>query len=460
MKNHSLGAKKWSVLILFGLIGQIAWTIENMYLNVYIYKTVTYEPQAIAWMVALSAAVATIATLTMGALSDKIAKRKVFMSLGYIVWGLTIIAFAFITKSNMRVIFPHKEESSIVMLTLIGIIALDCIMTFIGSTSNDAAFYGWVNDATREDNRGRAEGVLATMPLLGMLVVFGVLDGFTQSGNWLIFFLIVGIVVTIAGVIGLFIIKDEAVKKVNSHYFKDLMYGFTPKNIKNNWLIYIIFTAIAILGVAQQVFLPYFIIYFEFYVGITDYALLLGGILILASVISFVGGRLVDKYGKKPFLIPSLIVYAVGMIILFFLGQFLTGNMTLIIILTLIFGTLMMGAYLVSLVPLNALARDIMPKGRAGAFSGVRMVFFVLIPMVIGPFIGSSIIERGGIERLDEYGEIMYIPTPYIFLAGGIIALLTLIPIVIILRANLEAYKERKEELEGEGDYETDINHD
>lgn len=54
----------------------------------------------------------------------------------------------------------------------------------------------------------------------------------------------------------------------------------------------------------------------------------------------------------------------------------------------------------------------------------------------------------------------MYIPTPYIFLAGGIIALLTLIPIVIILRANLEAYKERKEELEGEGDYETDINHD
>lgn len=458
MNNYKLGSKKWTVLILFGLIGQIAWTIENMYLNVYIYKTVTYDPQAIAWMVALSAAVATIATLTMGALSDKLGQRKLFMSLGYIVWGLSIIAFAFITKSNIAKIFPNKEQTTIVLITLIGIIALDCIMTFIGSTSNDAAFYGWVNDVTHPKNRGGAEGVLATMPLLGMLVVFGLLDGFTQSGNWLWFFLIVGIVVTLAGILGLFLIKDEGTKKKDSHYFKDLIYGFVPKNIKNNWLIYVIFAAVAVLGVAQQVFLPYFIIYFEFYIGLSDYALLLGGILILASVISFVGGKLVDKYGKKPFLIPSVIAYAVGMLILFFLGLFLKDNMTLTIILTLIFGTIMMGAYLVSLVPLNAMARDIMPKGRAGVFSGVRMVFFVLLPMVIGPFVGSSIIEAGGLTRLDEYQEIMYIPTPYIFLAGGLIALLTLIPIVIILRTNLENYKNQQKHTtleEGDNNYET-----
>ena len=67
-----LPKKVWLVFVIYGLIGQMAWTIENMYLNVYIYKTVTYNSNAIALMVALSAIVATIATLTMGTLSYKL----------------------------------------------------------------------------------------------------------------------------------------------------------------------------------------------------------------------------------------------------------------------------------------------------------------------------------------------------------------------------------------------------
>ncbi len=443
MKNHHLGARKWTILVLFGLIGQVAWTIENMYLNVYIYKTVTYEPQAIAWMVALSAVTATVATLTMGALSDKLGKRKIFMSVGYIIWGLSIIAFAFLTKDNMALLFPRAD---VVILTVAMIILLDCLMTFIGSTSNDATFFAWVNDVTNSNNRGRAEGLLATMPLIGMLVVFGALDGFTQSGNWLGFFLIVGITVIIAGIIGIFLIKDESQPRKNSHYFKDLVYGFLPKNIKSNWLLYVIFSAVMVLGIAQQVFLPYFIIYFEYYVGISDYALILGGILILASLISFVGGRLVDKYGKKVFLIPATILYIAGMLSLFFTGLFVKDDLTTITIVTMIGGTVMMGAYLVSLVPLNALARDIMPPDRAGVFSGVRMFFFILVPMVVGPFIGSSIIENAGNTYLDEFGALQYVPTPHIYLAGALVALLTFIPLVIILKTNLVNYKEQRDE--------------
>lgn len=443
MNNNRLGPKKWITLILFGFIGQIAWTIENMYLNIYIYKTVTYDPTAIAWMVALSAAVATIATIVMGALSDKLGKRKLFMSGGYILWGLTIIAFAFITKANTELLFPHAD---IVLVTVALIILLDCLMTYIGSTANDAAFFGWVNDVTNEHNRGRVEGLLATMPLLGMLVVFGALDGFTQSGNWLTFFLIVGSIVTVAGIVGLFIIKEEKVEPKKGNFFKNLSFGFMPKNIKQNYLIYIIFAAVSVLGIAQQIFLPYFIIYFEQYIGIEDYALLLGGILILASAISFAGGRLVDKYGKKKFLIPSTIVYAVGLFALFIFGLFLKEYQTLTIILTLLGGTIMMGAYLVALVPLNALARDIIPEGRAGSYSGVRMLFFVLLPMVIGPFIGSTIIKGNPNQYTDQFGESLYVPTPYIFLAGAIVALLTLIPIFFIKKINVENYKLRLQE--------------
>lgn len=440
MKNNKLGARKWTVLVLFGLIGQIAWTIENMYLNVFMYKTITENPSATAWMVALSALVATIATITMGAFSDKIGKRKIFMSVGYIIWGVSIVAFAFITKDNVSAIFPNAKATVIVTVTVALMILLDCVMTFIGSSANDASFYAWVNDATNEHNRGGAEGLLATMPLLGMLVVFGALDGITQTGNWLAFFGIVGGIVTIAGVVGLFIVKDEAIPK-EGNYWEDIIYGFRPKNIKDNWLLYVIFSAICLLGVAQQVFIPYFIIYFEYYIGITDYALLLGGILILASAMSFAAGFVVNKFGKKLLLIPATAVYIIGMVALFFLGLYLKGNMTLIIIFTLLAGTFMMGSYLAALVPLNALARDIIPEGRAGAFSGVRMVFFVLIPMVVGPFVGSTIIKAVDAGQIIGELGVEYIPVPHIFLAGAIIGLLTFIPLYFILKTDLDKYQ-------------------
>ena len=114
-----LTKKVWTVFIIYGLIGQLAWTIENMYLNIYIYRTVTYDPNAIAWMVALSGIVATITSLVMGVLSDKLGKRKIFISVGYILWGLSIIGFAFINKENVGKLFPN---SNIIFVTVFLII--------------------------------------------------------------------------------------------------------------------------------------------------------------------------------------------------------------------------------------------------------------------------------------------------------------------------------------------------
>ena len=81
------------------------------------------------------------------------------------------------------------------------VVVLDCVMTFFGSTANDAAFNAWVTDVTVPENRGRVETVLAIMPLVAMLVVFGALDGLTQAGSWRLFFLIVGGVTELGGVL-------------------------------------------------------------------------------------------------------------------------------------------------------------------------------------------------------------------------------------------------------------------
>ena len=63
MKRNS---RFWLSLIIFSLVGQIAWVMENMYLNVFIYERFRASEDQIALMVAASAAAATITTLLIG----------------------------------------------------------------------------------------------------------------------------------------------------------------------------------------------------------------------------------------------------------------------------------------------------------------------------------------------------------------------------------------------------------
>ena len=83
MKNK-LSGRFWLALVLFGLMGQIAWVVENMYLNVFIYKMFNASAEDISLMVAASAVSATVTTIIIGALSDKIGKRKIFICGGYL----------------------------------------------------------------------------------------------------------------------------------------------------------------------------------------------------------------------------------------------------------------------------------------------------------------------------------------------------------------------------------------
>ena len=97
-----LSPRVWLTLILVGLVGQFAWTIENMYFNVYLYNTISTDPGYISAMVGWSAAAATLTTLLMGALSDRVGKRKLFICGGYLLWGLSTAAFGLVTDCGER----------------------------------------------------------------------------------------------------------------------------------------------------------------------------------------------------------------------------------------------------------------------------------------------------------------------------------------------------------------------
>ena len=89
MNKESFGKRNWLVLLIFGLAGQIAWSVENMYFNLFVYDTVAKDLDSITLMVQLSGVVATVVTLLAGTLSDKVGQRRKFISFGYLIWGFT-----------------------------------------------------------------------------------------------------------------------------------------------------------------------------------------------------------------------------------------------------------------------------------------------------------------------------------------------------------------------------------
>ena len=138
-----LSPRVWLTLVLVGLVGQFAWTIENMYFNVYLYNTISTDPGYISAMVGWSAAAATLTTLLMGALSDRVGKRKLFICGGYLLWGLSTAAFGLVTVENAAKLFPAAAATAAAAGM---IVVLDCVMTFFGSTG-----------LQRLDHRHRAE---------------------------------------------------------------------------------------------------------------------------------------------------------------------------------------------------------------------------------------------------------------------------------------------------------------
>jgi MFS family permease len=419
-----LSKRIWASFLIIGLTGQFAWTIENMYFNIYLYNTISTNPNNIALMVASSAIVATLTTLVMGAFSDKLGRRKPFISLGYIFWGLSTMAFGLISVENIAKLFPAANAVAAASAVLI---IMDCVMTFFGSTANDAAFNAYVTDTTTTGNRGRVESVLAVLPLMSMLIIFGAFDSMTQKGEWQKFFNIFGAMVTVTGLVSLVLLKDSKVvqsDKTEDHYLRSLVHGFKPSVIRNNPSIYLALTALGIFSIAVQVFFPYLIIYMQHYLQIDAYAIVLGIVLIVASVVSVIGGGFIDKAGKMKFVFPSAIIMFAGLI-----GMFFARSMVSVIMI----GSVMMSGYMLVSATLSAIVRDHTPVDKVGHFQGIRMIFAVLLPMVIGPFIGAAVIINSDSTYVD-LGVVKSVPTPSIFLASAAVLLLVTIPILLLRR--------------------------
>ena len=436
------GKNNWIALILFGLIGQIAWSVENMYFNVFVYETIAKDLDTITLMVQLSGIVATVATLIAGALSDKVGNRRLFISIGYIIWGASVAAFGFLSPELTNKIFSVGIDKAITM-TLAMVVIGDCIMTLFGSTANDACFNAWVTDNTKASFRGTVEGVLAVLPLTAMIVVVGGMGILVSAiGSYAIIFLALGIVISLSGVAGLFLLKDSDTLEKNGT-LKDIFYGFKPSVIKGNKKLYLVLTIVLIYGIACQIFMPYLIIYMREYLGFNalEYSAVFAIAIIVGAAINIYLGRLSDTMNKSKLLYIAAGVFALGLFAMYLAKGM--GHIATLLIFG-VAGFVMITGYIFVSALTGAIVRDNTPPESAGKLQGVRMVFSVLIPMIIGPMIGNGINKAMNVPLPDAGADAMtteYIPAPEIFLAGALTACVMIFFIWLVTKADAKAEK-------------------
>lgn len=441
MEKVKLGKRILFNLILFGFMGQVAWAVENVYFNTFLYNFICGTPKDISVMVACSAVAAVVTTFIMGTLSDKLNRRKVFICAGYILWGITVAVFALISRENISRAFSISDEVKVVAATVSVVIIMDCVMTFMGSTANDAAFNAWVTDVTVPENRGTAEAVLATLPILATLIVTVGFGAGVSAVGYPACFIGLGIMVTLCGIIGLFSVKDSrSGVKEKSNYFQDLIYGFRPSVVRENSKLYLSLTAACMFNIAVQIFLPYLFIYLQHYLGFDFAKLQITPLVIVCALAALVGfiavtvllGKLIDRVGKTNFIFPSVVIFIVGLVAVYFAKKLWVFGLLALIMLV---------GYGLLMIVLNASVRDFTPEDKVGQFQGVRMIFYVLLPMVIGPAIGNKTIELFAKNydlgtMLNDYGEATLVPIPTIFLAAAAVSVLIFIPLIFLQRQN------------------------
>lgn len=451
-KTTPLGVRIWISAIAFGLVGQIAWVVENMYFATFAQDIFSNSGRpdmsylVTTLMVWLSAVTATITTIFAGGWCDKTGKRKPFVAYGYIGWGATIMLFAAI---------PMQASASKIAGVAAMLIVFDCIMTFAGSVANDAAFNTWVTDVTDTTNRGRINTILALMPVFATIIVFiglGNLYNASSSSNWL-FFVVLGAIPMASGVAAIFLMKDSPniIKNTNPDLLKETFYGFRPSVAKENKMLYVCLATFALLGISQQTFFSYIINFVQNTLELGDsYVIPLAVIILGAAAITGLTGFLSDKFGKKHLIYPLLLVAIAGTLLMYLL-KFMDKAVWLPLVY--VIGIFMLGSLLGLSGILMSSFQDYIPKGYEGRFQGVRMCFSVLIPMIIGPLVTLIL----GLNNTDT-GAAGFTPPFSMFLAASIIAVLAIVPAFFVrkdsdrLRESLlqQAAKEKDAEEEPE----------
>ena len=265
-----------------------------------------------------------------------------------------------------------------------------------------------------------------------------------QSGKvgYAAFFMAVGAVVSVCGIAGLFLIKEPEVRAqkigASSSYWSDLFYGFRPSAIKENARLYLTFLCIGFTTIAFQVFFPYLLVYLQYVIipenggeSILSASVIVTAVAVVAVLLAGIIALLKLAAKKKALsIICAAVLSTVG---LFILSSSADIHILLIGIAPAVLGNIILT------IQFNASIKDFIPKGKAGLFQGVRMIFAVMIPMVVGPYLGDLACRGSNVTYTNEFGINTVVPSKSMFLYAAIVSIFVFIPLVFLIKRGLEA---------------------
>lgn len=413
---EKISRKNWMLIWVLGMAGQICWNIENSWFNNFVYDKIAPNPSIVAWMVGVSAAVTTVSTFLVGTWSDRIGRRRPFIGIGYILWGVFTIVF------GLGEFLPRSP----LLLAAAFVVLADAVMSFFGSMGNDGSFNAWTTDISHEGNRGRVGGALAVMPVLATIfgaVVSGML---IDAIDFFAFFVLMGGLVSLIGVLSLFTLRESPTllaKRDEKGFWHQFFSVFQFKTVTENKELFWVFIVMTVYFIGFNVYFPYITIYFVNYLGF-DYTmtgLVQGAGLVGASLLTIPAARFIDR-GRIPAVICAAVACnTLGLIVVGFSQQ----------IPFLLIGVLGAGAgYVLVFQALIAWIKNLYPVDQRGQFEGVKIIFFVLIPMLLGPAIATPVINTLGIEKVIN-GVAGMVPTPSLFWISAALTSLTLLPLIM-----------------------------
>ncbi|MCR4757749.1 MAG: MFS transporter [Butyrivibrio sp.] len=425
--NAKSGIGFWALIWLLGLAGQLCWNMENQWFNTFVYAKIAKDPIIISWMLAISAAATTVSTFLFGCVSDRKGNRKTLVSVGYILWGIFTILFG-------TTEFMNKGSNSALVGIAFAVVAADAIMSFFGSMGNDIGFNAWINDHMTPDNSGALGAALAVQPVIGTIV--GTIAGGLLVGaddNYMRLFTVIGGSVILLGIVSLFGMKDVDTLKpsIKGSFSEQFFSIFNLKAYLQHRELVFVNLMLAVYFISFNVYFSHLGNFMIYYLGFTaDTMGLIEGVgLIVAMFVTIPAIKLIKADRSSLLIFAAIILNSIGLLIIGLLVSPTNVDPSTVWNPNLMAGMLFVGiGYILFLQTITVWSKRLYPEDSRGQFEGIRIVFYVLIPMVIAPLISNPVIKNSG-EFVDEYGFTEYLPTNAVFIAGLIVVLITLIPL-------------------------------
>jgi MFS family permease len=425
--NAKSGIGFWLLIWLLGLAGQLCWNMENQWFNTFVYAKIAKDPTIISWMLAISAAATTVSTFLFGCVSDRKGNRKTLVSVGYILWGIFTIIFG-------TTEFMNKGSDSALIGIAFAVVAADAIMSFFGSMGNDIGFNAWINDHMTPDNSGALGAALAVQPVIGTIV--GTIAGGLLVGaddNYMRLFTVIGGSVILLGIVSLFGMKDVDTLKpsIKGSFSEQFFSIFNIKTYLQHRELVFVNLMLAVYFISFNVYFSHLGNFMIYYLGFTaDTMGLIEGVgLIVAMFVTIPAIKLIKADRSSLLIFAAIILNSIGLLAIGLFVSPTNVDPSTIWNPNLMAGMLFVGVgYILFLQTITVWSKRLYPEDSRGQFEGIRIVFYVLIPMVIAPLISNPVIKNSG-EFVDEYGFTEYLPTNAVFIAGLIVLLVTLIPL-------------------------------